>query len=62
LLRWALANAAVDTDPAGGRKLSKARAKGRIDPLMAAILAVAQAARQPAELDWSRTGLLIGEI
>lgn len=45
LLRWAVANAAVDMDPAGGRKLSKARARGRIDPLVAAVEAVGLASR-----------------
>lgn len=45
LLRWAVANAAVDMDPAGNRKLSKARARGRIDPLVAAVEAVGLAQR-----------------
>ena len=47
LLRWAVANAAVDMDPAGNRKLSKARARGRIDPLVAAVEAVGLAAHAP---------------
>ncbi len=48
VLRWAVANAAVDMDPAGNRKLSKERAHGRIDPLVAAVTAVGLAAREPA--------------
>lgn len=49
LLRWAVSNAALDTDPAGNRKLSKQRARGRIDPLVASVIAIAAAAREPAE-------------
>lgn len=48
LLRWAVANAALDSDPAGNRKLSKQRAHGRIDPLVAAVGAVGTAAHAPA--------------
>lgn len=48
LLRWSVANAAVDMDPAGNRKLSKERAHGRIDPLVAAVSAVGLAAKEPA--------------
>ena len=60
LLRWAVSNAAVDMDPAGGRKLSKQRARGRIDPLVAAVEAVGQAARAPAVPDYQFTGMLLG--
>ncbi|WP_349934868.1 terminase TerL endonuclease subunit [Acetobacter sp. A11-2] len=49
LLRWAVSNAALDTDPAGNRKLSKQRARGRIDPLVASVVAVGLAASEPAE-------------
>lgn len=49
LLRWAVSNAAIDMDPAGNRKLSKARSRGRIDPLVAACIAVGQAAREPVQ-------------
>lgn len=45
LLRWAVANAVVDMDPAGNRKLVKDRSRGRIDPLIAAIEAVGLATR-----------------
>ena len=47
LLRWAMSNAAVEMDPAGNRKLSKLRSRGRIDPLIAAVMAIGQAAKQP---------------
>lgn len=40
VLRWNAANAIADTDPAGNRKLTKARAIGRIDGLVALVMAV----------------------
>lgn len=45
LLRWAVSNAVIATDPAGNRKLDKAKTRGRIDPVMSAIFAVGTAAR-----------------
>lgn len=56
LLRWAVANAAIDMDPAGNRKLSKERANGRIDPLVAAVTAVGLAAREPAPATFDNVG------
>jgi hypothetical protein len=47
LLRWCLANVAIETDPTGAKKPAKNRSRGRIDPLVAAIMAVGQAAREP---------------
>jgi phage terminase large subunit-like protein len=40
VLNWCIANAAVERDPAGNRKLTKAKARGRIDALVAAVQAV----------------------
>jgi phage terminase large subunit-like protein len=53
VLTWAAANAVIVEDDAGNRKLSKAKATGRIDPLLAAIMAVGQVARAepPLSLD-----------
>ncbi len=56
LLRWSVANAAVDMDPAGNRKLSKDRARGRIDPLVAAVTAVGLAAKEPAPATFANVG------
>jgi phage terminase large subunit-like protein len=56
LLRWCLSNASVETDPAGGRKITKARSRGRVDPLVAAIMAVGQAARLPATPTYAAVG------
>lgn len=41
VLRWAISNAIVERDAANNRKLTKARSFGRIDPAVAAIMAVA---------------------
>jgi phage terminase large subunit-like protein len=46
LLRWSVANASVISDPAGGRKLDKRTSHGRIDPLVATVIAIGQAAPQ----------------
>lgn len=39
VLTWCASNAVVDADPAGNRKLTKARATGRIDLIVAAVMA-----------------------
>ena len=41
VLRWAVSNAIVERDAAGNRKLTKAKSFGRIDPAVAAVMAVA---------------------
>lgn len=41
VLRWCISNAVIDMDPAGNRKLTKAKSFGRIDVAVAAIMAVA---------------------
>jgi phage terminase large subunit-like protein len=60
LLRWAVSNAVIDMDPAGGRKVAKNRSRGRVDPLVAAVMAVGTASRAPAPADFSFTGMFIG--
>jgi len=45
VLQMAAANAVIERDPAGGRKLSKSRATGRIDPLAAMANAFGAAAQ-----------------
>ena len=39
VMTWCAANAVIDTDPAGNRKVTKARATGRVDGIVAAIMA-----------------------
>lgn len=48
LMRSAMADAVCLRDPANNLKLAKARSTGRIDPAAAAVLAVAEGARQRA--------------
>ena len=62
VLTMCAANAVVTKDPAGGRKLDKAKATGRIDGLQALAMsmpfhadAVARfARREPLAYDWDR--------
>src|SRR4051794_27121523 len=49
LLRSAIANASADSDPAGNRKLSKLRSRGRIDCAVASVMACGMTAKTPAE-------------
>lgn len=49
LLRWCVANSAIETDPAGNRKLSKKASRGRIDAAVSAVYAVGLATRSEAE-------------
>ena len=51
ILSWNAANAVVTRDAAGNRKLDRSRATGRIDGLVAAVMAVAAltGAAEPAE-------------
>ncbi len=39
VMTWCAANAVVTTDPAGNRKVSKERATGRVDGIVAAVMA-----------------------
>jgi phage terminase large subunit-like protein len=59
LLRASVANVAIDLDPAGNRKATKARSRGRIDPAISAVLAVAAAAKAPAPLNFEFTGMAL---
>jgi phage terminase large subunit-like protein len=47
VLNWNVANAVVEKDPAGNRKLTKSKARGRIDGLVAAVQAVGWWQRKP---------------
>ena len=48
VLTWCAANAVTDSDPAGNRKLNKVKATGRIDLVVAAVMAHASAAADEA--------------
>lgn len=49
VLTWCAANAVTDIDPAGNRKLNKVKATGRIDLIVAAVMAHFSASAVPAE-------------
>ena len=60
VLTWALSNVALEQDAAGNIKPSKERSRERIDPIVAAVMAVGIAAQEPAPLvyDFSRALVL----
>lgn len=45
VLTWALSNVVPSVDPAGNRKLDKERARERIDPIAAVVMAIGMAAK-----------------
>lgn len=47
VMTWCAANAVVETDPAGNRKLSKKLATGRIDGIVAAVMAAGRSILDP---------------
>jgi phage terminase large subunit-like protein len=57
ILTWNVVNAVVVTDPAGNRKVAKDKSTGRIDGLVALIMAIGLHAREPAPIqyDFNRT-------
>ncbi|MGH6897289.1 MAG: terminase large subunit [Geminicoccaceae bacterium] len=48
ILTWCVSNAVIEMDPAGNRKATKAKSTGRIDGLVAMIMAIGLHAREPA--------------
>ena len=56
VLTWNVANAVVEVDPAGARKVSKRKSTERVDGLVALTMAVGLHSREPApvEYDFSR--------
>ena len=49
ILRWQVSNAAITTDPAGNRKVTKKRSTGHVDGLVALLMAIGQA-KMPVEV------------
>jgi len=47
VLTWAISNVAIERDAAGNMKLSKERSRERIDPAVAAVMAVGLATQEP---------------
>ena len=42
IMRWALSNVAIRTDPAGNIKVDKQKSEGKIDPIVAAVMAIGE--------------------
>jgi phage terminase large subunit-like protein len=53
VLTMAAANAKVEVDAAGNRKLSKKKSTGRIDPLVALAMALGVASRHEVAEEWT---------
>jgi phage terminase large subunit-like protein len=59
VLTWNIANAIVDSDPAGNRKLDKARSIARIDGLVALTMAIGLHAKQPAAHQFDENSIMV---
>jgi len=59
VLTWCVSNAVVTTDPAGARKLDKAKSIDRIDGIIALTMAIGLHAREPATPEYSASIILI---
>ena len=57
ILNWNVANAVVESDPAGARKISKVKAIDRVDGAVALTMAVGLHAREPEPFDFE-TGFI----
>jgi phage terminase large subunit-like protein len=51
VLRWALGNVELKTDPAGNIKADKQKSSGKIDPIVAMIMAIGEHMKTPNEDD-----------
>lgn len=59
LLTWALSNVALERDATGAAKPHKRRSHERIDPIVASIMAVGVASREPATKRYRPGGVLV---
>lgn len=51
VMNWNVSNAVLDTDPAGNRKITKERANGRVDGVVAAVMAAGRALQRESSQD-----------
>jgi phage terminase large subunit-like protein len=56
LLTWCVSNVVPNTDPTGAVKLDKDRSRERIDPVVAAVMAIGLAAREPERKGYDFSG------
>lgn len=59
VLTWNVSNGVVIQDPAGNRKLDKSRSTGRIDGLIALVMAVGLHAKLPPEREYDFSGPIV---
>jgi phage terminase large subunit-like protein len=63
VLSWCMANATVQTDPAGNRKLSKQKSHGRIDGAVALAMAMSMAGtyeeKAPAVIEYTSGAMFL---
>lgn len=59
VLTWNVANAVIEMDPAGSRKVSKSRYKERVDGLVALVMAIGLYSREPARKPLVFSGPLV---
>lgn len=61
VLRWMAGNVVIDTDPAGNIKVTKAKSKGKIDGIVAAIMALDRCVRHERQQGsvYDERGLLV---
>ncbi|MFC3340833.1 terminase large subunit, partial [Paracandidimonas soli] len=53
VMTWCASNAVTMSDPAGNRKVSKERARGRVDGIVASIMAAGMSAPMHSQREWS---------
>lgn len=58
ILKWNAANAVIDEDPAGNRKLNKKRATGRIDGIVAMVMSMNKSLEEEQVSVYERRGLI----
>jgi phage terminase large subunit-like protein len=51
VLTWSISNVSIEMEAAGNKKLAKERSRERIDPAVAAVMAVGLAATEPLAME-----------
>lgn len=59
VMTWCAANAVITTDPAGNRKITKEKATGRVDGIVAAVMAIGVATTHNKNLDIITQGFIV---
>ena len=54
-MRWALSNVAIRTDPAGNIKPDKQKSGGKIDPVVALVMAIGEHMKSGHDVDLSQS-------